>query len=547
MKKKILFSLIIIIFLSCSFSKFGEINQSIKENIKSSKFGIRIDIQIFNNKLEPASFSKVIIEMEDKKRIVIFTDNNGKLSIGFNKTFYEKNKPKIRFKSNFGNEKLKIKYKIKNELKYQNQNIYEEEESLFLCQILNFTKEDLENKEKEITLEPLILDFANKFRNWGHLNEQIDFFFKVNSPLKEKATFLIINEDKDYGKEIFQIFSDKDHYFRLYVNKEYDLSNPEYIIFSKNLDKKRPYDFITNMGISHSTQEKTGSFHINKNIAKLLTFLFPKLFKVSKIEYFYIKNPYKDLLKGESEYFIAYFHKEEKKKTERILNNIENDIKIINEHFHLKIGFPKKQNVLFVKDENNKYYIIPKEARFRGNIVQADEEKSRYFLIHETVEVYVTIFYLKNVYKNDKYTRWIGDGLARYMEFYVFKKINKKKSFFSKKHFFGLVEISESNFCNSQDIFKNKKFDLKKFEMYSMKDYGIISMQDAYIVAMYFWYKITNKCGDQVIDQFLDEASRLDKPTNKELIPLLSKITDMDIDKELNVNLEEVVDFVNNN
>ncbi|MCK4665447.1 hypothetical protein KAU33_01775, partial [Candidatus Dependentiae bacterium] len=236
---------------------------------------------------------------------------------------------------------------------------------------------------------------------------------------------------------------------------------------------------------------------------------------------------------------VYYALKSQKKDVKKFKRFLFKKLEFISKEFNYKFNI---MNNYLVFEGLNKHFIWLN--RNQSYVFINFSEEDYLTQIHEIVEG--EILSKSNFYKNDKYTRWIGDGIAEYARYKCFKKLHPNKDFFIIKKFFGLIKMKKIAIWEIRD---NKKyFDLRKFKVYeTMDEVEGITYFEMYVISMYFWYKITNKCGDQIIGKFLNEASKLDKLTNKELVPLLSEITGMDIDKELNVNLEEVVEFVNNN
>ena len=222
----------------------------------------------------------------------------------------------------------------------------------------------------------------------------------------------------------------------------------------------------------------------------------------------------------------------EGKKVLSILKKENNIIKNI-------IGIePSPFGVLLSNKENP---IITEENIWPVSLKAKNIENSYYWIItHEWTEGIVTGSYGEGIisYKNDPYTRWIGDGLAQYTahkttEILVPDSFPKWLS--NRLHYF------------EEPIRQNREyFNLLQWKAHAGPEPGDIMMKEiiGYPVCEYFWLKLAERVGQDKIREFVLKAKQISNPTNKELIPLLSEITGMDIEKELtHIELDNVYNY----
>ena len=157
-KSILIIAILLILIFSLSELTFSSnfINNSIKRKIKFSNIGIKIDLKITNHKNELLPFSKIKIEGKNSKHILLFTDENGSLSIDFNKEFYNNFQPTIKAQANFNDKKVRIKFKI-NELEKTEDIETDTQISFFISQIIDIK----EHKEETLIISPISINYED--------------------------------------------------------------------------------------------------------------------------------------------------------------------------------------------------------------------------------------------------------------------------------------------------------------------------------------------------------------------------------------------------
>lgn len=166
-----------------------------------------------------------------------------------------------------------------------------------------------------------------------------------------------------------------------------------------------------------------------------------------------------------------------------------------------------------------------------------------YPLPHEWVEISLAKVY--RIY-DDSTNRWIGDGLANYISFETCKQ-------FYPQLF--------NNYANQRAMCRDSGhvYDLRSWltvgaerqieEMGLDMPKGVGSTPvgyDGYYLAPYFWAKVIDKSGDpKVIAKFLEEYRKQEDKSSRNAIAILSRLSGLDINKELVISGAEYAEDVN--
>jgi hypothetical protein len=249
---------------------------------------------------------------------------------------------------------------------------------------------------------------------------------------------------------------------------------------------------------------------------------------------------------------IKYFNKRQ----ENLVKDCFNKCIIIYKEFVKKFGKGiKLPNILIItknkfeirsKNFENSYIFPNKQALSKKSkifriLINTQQIKSQHFIDRYINETLLLLFLNHPKIENIlNVPDWIYNGIRKYMIFSVRKKMKlplfyKKKRLFSIFRKMALVLPGEKYNLVKKDIAKD--LNLNKDEIQQVDD----------IIYGYFWYNVCKKCGDNIISKFLKHAEKLENFTDKKLIPLFSELTGINIRKELNVNLEQVLQFIENN
>lgn len=150
-------------------------------------------------------------------------------------------------------------------------------------------------------------------------------------------------------------------------------------------------------------------------------------------------------------------------------------------------------------------------------------------LPHEWVESSLSNYY--GVYKDPR-TRWIGDGLANYIAFEISKRLFPEMTSFSR------VEYKDSS----------EVYDLRTWSQGSTDQFpgGEKVGYKGYDLAPYFWAKVMDKSGDSlIIAKFLEKFQRSEDHTSQNAIAILSRLSGLDVNKELVITGKEYLENVN--
>lgn len=148
---------------------------------------------------------------------------------------------------------------------------------------------------------------------------------------------------------------------------------------------------------------------------------------------------------------------------------------------------------------------------------------------HEWVESSLSHFY--KIYDDPK-NRWIGDGLANFFAFEICSEF---------------YPSCLSNLKNKVPIVDtNKYYDLRLWHTGSLKDFHAVNTVGitGYFISPFFWAKVIEKSQNpQIIAEFLTEYKKQEDKNQKTAIQLLSRLSGLDIDKEMVITGKE---YLNN-
>ncbi len=164
---------------------------------------------------------------------------------------------------------------------------------------------------------------------------------------------------------------------------------------------------------------------------------------------------------------------------------------------------------------------------------------------HEWVEVSLDINY--DIYDEDSTTRWIGDGLANYLSFEIQKLLFPDRF----NRFSSRVALEDSsaiynlkNWLAYGDMNEDEKFSAAGISKALNEDTPV--GYKGYQLAPYFWAKIVDKSGKaDLIANFLAEFKNAEHKDSKTAIDILSRLSGLDIDKELVITGKEFTDNIN--
>ncbi|TET24064.1 MAG: hypothetical protein E3J71_00050 [Candidatus Stahlbacteria bacterium] len=171
-----------------------------------------------------------------------------------------------------------------------------------------------------------------------------------------------------------------------------------------------------------------------------------------------------------------------------------------------------------------------------------NQEKYKVFP-HEWVEISLVINY--GIYE-DSTNRWIGDGLANYIALEVCKQ-------FYPRHL-QQVAIGIYEYRESSQVYDLRSWLSPGAEGRASKEgrelpkgEGTIPVGwDGYDLAPYFWAKVVDKSDNpDVIAEFLEEFKEQEDKSQQNAIAILSRLSGLDIDKELVITGKEFLENVN--
>ncbi|MBD3285451.1 hypothetical protein GF359_03410 [candidate division WOR-3 bacterium] len=153
---------------------------------------------------------------------------------------------------------------------------------------------------------------------------------------------------------------------------------------------------------------------------------------------------------------------------------------------------------------------------------------------HEWVEVSLDVNY--GIYE-DTMNRWIGDGLANY--------INKEIRQVLLPHDSSWVNKPTAGAWN-YDCYEGKVFDLRRWTIAGEDDSGGGGVGWlGYVLAPFFWENIVRKSDNkQLIAQFLAEYGMSDDKSQDTAIAILSRLSVLDIGKELVISGDDYREYV---
>ncbi len=150
-------------------------------------------------------------------------------------------------------------------------------------------------------------------------------------------------------------------------------------------------------------------------------------------------------------------------------------------------------------------------------------------LPHEWVEGSLSNYY--GVYKDPR-TRWIGDGLACYIEYEIGKQL-----------FPEMTRYSRIDYKDTSEV-----YDLRTWTQGESRKFaggGSVGYK-GYDLAPYFWAKVMDKSGDSlIIAKFLEEFRQAEDKSSQNAIAILSRLSGLDVDKELVITGKEYLENVN--
>lgn len=150
-----------------------------------------------------------------------------------------------------------------------------------------------------------------------------------------------------------------------------------------------------------------------------------------------------------------------------------------------------------------------------------DLETYAYFP-HEWVET--SLRYNYHIYEDTtNLCRWIGDGLANYAAVEICKQLYP---LYLQQLGAGINKYRESE------------------QIYDLLDRSAVGYK-RYALAPYFWAKVVRKSGNpEIIPEFLEEFQRLEDHTSQNAVALLSRLSGLDIRKELVITGQEYIENV---
>jgi len=137
------------------------------------------------------------------------------------------------------------------------------------------------------------------------------------------------------------------------------------------------------------------------------------------------------------------------------------------------------------------------------------------------------------IYEDPK-NRWIGDGLANYIVFEIYKQFYPQ----------GFYTLSKT--IPQED--SSRAYDLRTWVGGRLRNPsgGISVGWKGYVLAPYFWAKVADKSGNpEIIPEFLEEFQSLEDHTSQNAIAILSRRSGLDINKELVITGKEFLENVN--
>ncbi|MDI6802764.1 MAG: hypothetical protein QME58_02815 [Bacteroidota bacterium] len=188
------------------------------------------------------------------------------------------------------------------------------------------------------------------------------------------------------------------------------------------------------------------------------------------------------------------------------------------------IVLSQKKKPLVISDyllpENLKNYLV-----WPYSIIDDYPFDYYYVTVHEWAENTIA----ENIYFGDTKVRWVQDGLAEYIAFKFIENLT-----FEEKKKIDLIDdlkrVKENFEKHINTQFPNKNiitFDLASWELASERPLLPID-PIAYKLALYFWLKIEEDFGTEVIKNFLREIRQIDRPKGIDMINILAKITKQD-------------------
>lgn len=162
---------------------------------------------------------------------------------------------------------------------------------------------------------------------------------------------------------------------------------------------------------------------------------------------------------------------------------------------------------------------------------------SMWSLTHEWTESTLTLKFLLNFYgdKDKANIRWISDGLAEYLSYFVCKdSFPKAKEAMIK----GYIESLKKELHAGKE-----NFDLTSWKSYteSKKDHDI-----GYPLSLYFWLRLTNCYSEKVISRFLTRIKEIPDAKTEDIPQILTGITGPEIKVWLKkAKIKQALEYLN--
>ncbi len=227
-----------------------------------------------------------------------------------------------------------------------------------------------------------------------------------------------------------------------------------------------------------------------------------------------------------------YYNKKYEKEAEKILEKAKEYVGILNRILNVKIT---PWSIVINEGTLSSAFVSEKEEH-SVLIYSINYEKDfSHVYIHEVTEQNLDQIFLKDP------PRWIADGLAEYIpSFIILHKLHYLKKLYT--------DYFKDNYLSKGE----KTFDIWKWERLSFPDNKVTTIafdKQAfyYPMACYFWYKICQKQGNEIITNFLNKIDKNKEYSEEELIDILTELSGMDIKKELNIDIKKIIEFINNN
>lgn len=148
----------------------------------------------------------------------------------------------------------------------------------------------------------------------------------------------------------------------------------------------------------------------------------------------------------------------------------------------------------------------------------------------------------------DPYIRWFRDGIPEFSRYQFLKELSlseRKKFGFqkeAKQELLKYYHFLQSRFSSKKEI----PFDLTKWPLASIN--RVYKKEDmlGYPLSLYFWIKIQEKYGTELITQFIQRAIQTKQAKHEDYIQLLSELTGENIKEKLrNFQTADILSTIN--